>query len=133
MFEIGRVCIKLLGRDAGKKCVVIDVIDHSFVMIDGETRRRKCNVKHLEPTDKILEVSKNTPRPEIIRVFKEMGIEIDEKPSKKDAKAAARPLRTRKRKEKPVKEEKAKAKVTKKKEPEMKKAAEEPESKPEAE
>ena len=27
MFDIGRVCMKIAGRDAGKKCVIIDVVD----------------------------------------------------------------------------------------------------------
>ncbi len=29
--EVGRVCMKLAGREAGKKCVVVDVIDKNFV------------------------------------------------------------------------------------------------------
>ena len=49
MIDIGRVCIKLAGRDAGKKCVIVGILDDKTVMIDGETRRRKCNILHLEP------------------------------------------------------------------------------------
>ena len=29
--EVGRVCIKTAGREKGKKCVVVDVIDKNFV------------------------------------------------------------------------------------------------------
>ena len=72
MIEIGRVCVKLAGRDAGKKCVIIDVLDHRFVLIDGETRRRKCNIMHLEPLSEVLKVSKNAPHHE---VAKALGIE----------------------------------------------------------
>ena len=25
--EVGRICIKLRGREAGKKCVIVDIID----------------------------------------------------------------------------------------------------------
>jgi large subunit ribosomal protein L14e len=57
-FEIGRVCVKLAGRDAGKKCVVVDVLDKGFVLIDGETRRRKVNSLHLEPLAQVVEISK---------------------------------------------------------------------------
>ena len=27
MIEVGRVCVKIAGRDAGKKCAVIKVLD----------------------------------------------------------------------------------------------------------
>jgi len=43
----GRICVKTAGRDAGLKCVIVDVLDDKFVLIDGETRRRKCNILHL--------------------------------------------------------------------------------------
>ena len=41
MIEVGRLCVKIAGRDAGKKCVITELIDEKLVMIDGETRRRK--------------------------------------------------------------------------------------------
>ena len=48
--EIGRICVKTAGRDASKKCVIIDLLDDKYVLIDGETRRRKCNIIHIEPS-----------------------------------------------------------------------------------
>ena len=57
IFEVGRVCIKVAGRDAGNKCVVIEVIDNNYVMIDGMTRRRKCNIVHLEPLKEIIKIN----------------------------------------------------------------------------
>jgi large subunit ribosomal protein L14e len=59
MYEIGRICLKIAGRDAGKKCVIVDIIDDKFVMIDGETRRRKCNIIHLEPLNETIDIPKN--------------------------------------------------------------------------
>ncbi|HUK50699.1 MAG TPA: 50S ribosomal protein L14e [Terriglobales bacterium] len=61
--EVGRVCVKLLGREAGKKCVVVDVVDKNFVLITGPksvtgVRRRRTNVDHLEPTAEQVEVKK---------------------------------------------------------------------------
>ena len=41
MFEIGRLCVKIAGRDAGNKCVIVDVIDKNFVMIDGRASCRE--------------------------------------------------------------------------------------------
>jgi large subunit ribosomal protein L14e len=105
MFEVGRVCVKLAGRDAGKKCVIVDVIDHSFVLVDGETRRKRCNIKHLEPLEKIVQLSKNAPASEVERVLKELGIEV-RKTKKKSA--AAKPKRLRKEKTAPQKEAKEK-------------------------
>ncbi|MBI4453270.1 50S ribosomal protein L14e [Candidatus Woesearchaeota archaeon] len=79
MFEIGRLCVKIAGRDAGKKCVVIDVLDNNFVLVDGQTRRRKCNMRHLEPLDKIISLTKNASNDEVIRALKEESIGCEEK------------------------------------------------------
>lgn len=51
MIEPGRVCIKKMGRDAGKKCVVINILDNKFVEIVSINREkaRKCNILHLVP------------------------------------------------------------------------------------
>lgn len=57
ILEKGRVCLKIAGREAGKYCIVVEPIDESFVMITGpktitRIKRRKCNITHLEATDK---------------------------------------------------------------------------------
>ena len=61
--EVGRICVKLNGREAGHKCVIVDVIDKNFVLITGPkkvtgVRRRRTNVKHLEPTEDTVEIRK---------------------------------------------------------------------------
>ncbi|MEM1684787.1 MAG: KOW motif-containing protein, partial [Nanopusillaceae archaeon] len=33
--EIGRICVKLRGREAGRKCVIVDIIDENFIVITG--------------------------------------------------------------------------------------------------
>ena len=50
LVELGRVCIKRFGRDAGSKAVITKVIDKNFVNIVTATRPRdrRCNVQHLE-------------------------------------------------------------------------------------
>jgi len=56
--EKGRVCVKIAGRETGKKCVIVDVIDENFVEIVGnEVKNKRCNIKHLEPVDATVEVS----------------------------------------------------------------------------
>jgi large subunit ribosomal protein L14e len=112
MFEIGRICVKLAGRDAGMRCIVIDVLDKHNVLIDGETRRRKCNMLHLEPLDKKVEISKNAPAAEVIRVMKELGYEIPEKSARKEKKKEA-PTKTKVQKAKPAKAEPKTDKVKK--------------------
>ncbi len=75
MMEIGRLCVKTAGRDAGKKCVVVDILDDNTVLIDGETRRRKCNVMHLLPLRQTVEVKKGASHEEVAEVLKKWKIE----------------------------------------------------------
>lgn len=63
IIEVGRVCVKLNGRETGQKCVIVDVIDKNFVLVTGPkkvsgVRRRRTNVKHLEPTDDTIDIKK---------------------------------------------------------------------------
>jgi large subunit ribosomal protein L14e len=56
--EVGRVCVKIAGRESGEKCVIIDIIDENFVEVVGNSvKNKRCNIKHLEPIDQTLEVS----------------------------------------------------------------------------
>ena len=42
--EVGRVCVKIAGREAGEKCAIVEII-------------RRCNIAHLEPTEESIDVS----------------------------------------------------------------------------
>ena len=60
--EVGRICLKKFGRDAGRRCVIVDVIDKNFVLVTGPqevtgVRRRRVNVSHLELTEGKIEIS----------------------------------------------------------------------------
>ena len=90
MIEIGRTAVKLAGRDAGKKCVIVDILDNNFVLIDGAVRRRKCNIKHLEFLAETVKINKSASHSE---ACKALGIEVAEKKSKT---AAAKPKQVRK-------------------------------------
>lgn len=106
MIEVGRLCIKLAGRDAGLKCVVVEVLDKNFVMVDGQTRRRKCNIIHLEPLDEVVKIKAKASHDDVVSEFKKLKIETGETKPKK---AAERPRKARKKKEKaPEAEELAK-------------------------
>jgi large subunit ribosomal protein L14e len=59
VYDIGRICVKTMGREAGKYCVIVDVIDKNYVLIDGlKVRRRRANFNHVEPTSDIIEIKK---------------------------------------------------------------------------
>lgn len=120
--EIGRVCVKLAGRDAGNVAVVVDNIDSKFVLIDGNVRRRKCNVMHLEPLDEVIKIKKNASHAEVASEFKKLKLETwNTKPKKKSEKPVSKRMQNKKtaREQLPNKEEKKAekpAKETKKKE-----------------
>ncbi len=59
IFNVGRLCVKLAGRDAGRKCVVVEQVDKTFVVVDGDVRRKKVNMKHHQHIFK--EYSNNLP------------------------------------------------------------------------
>ncbi|ABR55392.1 KOW motif [Methanococcus vannielii SB] len=63
--EVGRVCIKTLGREAGNVCVIVEVLDKNYIVVDGNVKRRRCNVKHVEPTDKKVELEKGASTEEV--------------------------------------------------------------------
>ena len=74
MIEIGRLAIKTAGRDAGLKCVIVDILDDRYVLVDGETRRRKCNVLHLEPLKEVLNIKKGASYEEVKKELEKIGI-----------------------------------------------------------
>ncbi len=92
--EIGTVCVKIAGRDAGLKCVVIEDLGKNLVLIDGQTRRRKCNVAHLEPLAQKIEISKGAAHDVVMKAFKELGFGTVERKAK--AKAPAQKITPRK-------------------------------------
>lgn len=59
VYDIGRVAVKTRGREAGLRCVVVDIIDRSFVLVDGpQVRRKRCNVNHLIPVKDMVKIEK---------------------------------------------------------------------------
>jgi len=76
--EGGRICVKLTGREAGRKCVIIDVMDKSFVIITGPKKvtgikRRRANVNHIEPLQDKLEVKRGASDEEVEKTLKDAG------------------------------------------------------------
>ena len=107
MFEVGRVCVKLAGRDAGKHCVVVEELDKGFVLVDGQTRRRKVSTAHLIPLEKTLGVSKGADHAAVEAAFQELNIAVKTTTPKK---VGDRPRKVRKVKQKVEKSAKKEAK-----------------------
>jgi len=77
-FDIGRICIKRSGRDANRKCVIVDVIDKSFVLITGPKslsgiKRRRVNVRHIEPTTDRLDLPRSASDEDVIVAINSVG------------------------------------------------------------
>ena len=96
MFEIGRLVVKTAGRDSNKKAVIVDILENNYVLIDGETRRKKCNTVHLEPLKEIIKIKKGASHAEVKKALESAGIKVREtKPKEKKEK----PRKQRKLKE----------------------------------
>ena len=76
--EIGRVCAKLSGREAGRKCVIVDVVDKSFVLITGPktvsgVKRRRANINHVEPLQYKIDINRGASDEEVEEALKVAG------------------------------------------------------------
>ncbi|MEM1741394.1 MAG: 50S ribosomal protein L14e [Desulfurococcaceae archaeon] len=72
--EIGRICVKLAGREAGRKCVIVDIIDENFVLITGPkqltgVKRRRVNIKHIEPLNIVININRGASDEEVIKAL----------------------------------------------------------------
>jgi large subunit ribosomal protein L14e len=72
--EVGRICVKLTGREAGGRCVIVDVIDRNYVLVTGPreltgVRRRRVNMNHLRPLDEMLIIERNASDKEIMDIL----------------------------------------------------------------
>lgn len=80
IFEIGRICYKTLGREAGRKCVIVDVIDENYVVVTGPKsltgiRRRRVNINHIEPLDKKIDIEKGASDEAVLEAIRKAGLE----------------------------------------------------------
>lgn len=86
-YDVGRLCVKIAGRDAGATCVVVDTIDAHTVLVDGATRRRKCNTCHLEALPNVLSLKKGASHSDVEKEFKKLNLPVlNTKPKKKSEK-----------------------------------------------
>jgi large subunit ribosomal protein L14e len=105
---IGQLAIKIAGRESGKHCVIVDKIDSNYVLIDGNVRRKKCNINHLELLDKKLSIKKGASTSDVHKSMEKEGIKVIKLRPKKETKQRPRKIRKTKNKKEEVKEEKPK-------------------------
>ncbi|HID17238.1 TPA: 50S ribosomal protein L14e [Candidatus Bathyarchaeota archaeon] len=72
--EVGRIYIKTAGREKGKKCVVVDIIDKNFVLITGPkpvtgVKRRRANIKHLKPTEEKIKIKRGASDEAVLKAL----------------------------------------------------------------
>lgn len=76
--EVGRICVKIAGREAGRKCVVVDVIDKNFALITGPkqltgVKRRRVNINHVEPTTEKIDIKRGASDEEVVKALEKAG------------------------------------------------------------
>lgn len=79
LYEVGRVCVKTMGREAGSYCVVVETKDDNFVVITGPkhisgVRRRSCNLRHLEPVEHTLSIKSGDDDEAVEKAIQEAGL-----------------------------------------------------------
>ena len=125
MIEVGRLCLKIAGRESGRYCVVVKEMDENFVMVTGpreltSVKRRRCNINHLEPVMETLNIKSDAPDSEILKAYQQanlitklgLGPRKAGKPEKKAEEKAEKPGE---KKEKPMKEKPPERKIEKRK------------------
>src|SRR3989344_1270142 len=112
--EIGRVCMKIAGREAGKYCTVVKKVNAAFVLVSGPRlltgiKRRKANIAHIEPLPYLIDIKEDATDEEVIDAFEKAGLITKLKLKK----PSAAHLKSEKNKQ-PKAEEKKEAKKVKK-------------------
>jgi large subunit ribosomal protein L14e len=84
LIEVGRVCVKTKGREAGRRCVIVDIINRNFVLVTGPkdvtgVRRRRVNIDHLKPLDEKIDIRRGASDEEVRAA---LGLEAETQPSR---------------------------------------------------
>jgi large subunit ribosomal protein L14e len=79
LYEIGRVCVKTVGRETGSYCVIVDEMEGRFVVVTGpkhvsNVRRRKCNIRHLEPLEMEIPIEKGADDSSVEKALEDAGL-----------------------------------------------------------
>jgi len=72
--EVGRICVKQAGRECCQKCVIVDVMDKSFVLVTGPkkltgVKRRRVNLSHIMPLEYKIDVKRGASDDEVTQAL----------------------------------------------------------------
>ena len=64
----------MAGREAGRKCVIVDVMDKSFVVVTGPkkvtgVKRRRVNINHVAPTEDLIPIKRGASDDEVTEMI----------------------------------------------------------------
>ncbi len=76
--EVGRICVKVTGRESGKRCVIVDVIDKNFVLITGPrnltgVKRRRVNINHVRPLEEKIRIKRGASDEDVAQALAKAG------------------------------------------------------------
>ncbi len=77
--EVGRLCVKIRGREAGRKCVIVEIIDDNFVVVTGPkdvsgVKRRRANINHIEVLPEKIEIQPGASDEEVKQALEKAGL-----------------------------------------------------------
>ncbi len=77
--EVGRICVKVAGREAGLKCIIVNIVDDNFVLVTGPksltgVKRRRVNIKHVEPLDVKINIPRGASDEDVLKALGEAGL-----------------------------------------------------------
>jgi len=80
LIDIGRIVVITQGRRAGKKAVVVDIVDENFVIVTGPkelngVKRRRMNINHIIPINMKLDIDRGAEDAAVMEKIKERGLE----------------------------------------------------------
>jgi large subunit ribosomal protein L14e len=71
--EVGQICIKTRGREAGRMVVILSKPKSGKVLVDGtKVKRKSCNVLHLFPVGKEVKVKEEESHEGVVKAMKAM-------------------------------------------------------------
>lgn len=78
VIEIGRICVKTAGREVGRKCVIVELIDPTTVIITGPkelngVKRRRASIKHIEPTSENIKIDRKATDEAVLKALESTG------------------------------------------------------------
>jgi len=76
--EVGRICVKQGGRECCNRCVIVDIMDKSYVLITGpkkltSVKRRRVNINHLMPLEDKIDIKRGASDDEVAQALDAAG------------------------------------------------------------